>query len=187
MVKFSDGAAAEIKRLMDDENEPGLALRLAVLGRGPGGFRYDMAFIKQDDAHQEDTAVDVGPFQVLIDPVSAPNLEGASVDYVDEDGRRGFKIDNPNAAWKDPLAAKVQQVLDEKINPGIAMHGGYVILQDVRDGVAYVTMGGGCQGCGMARVTLKDGVEVQLLEAVPEIKEVIDLTDHSVGTNPYYR
>ena len=187
MVKFSDSAVAEIKRLMDGENEPGLALRLAVLGRGPGGFRYDMAFIKQDDAREEDTAVDVGPFQVLIDPVSIPNLEGASVDYVNEDGRQGFKIENPNAAWKDPVAAKVQQVLDENINPGIAMHGGYVILQDVRDGVAYVTMGGGCQGCGMARVTLKDGVEAQLLAAVPEIKEVIDLTDHSTGTNPYYR
>jgi Fe/S biogenesis protein NfuA len=187
VVTFSENALAEISSLMAAQEEPGLALRLAVLGRGPGGFRYDMAFVKQESRHEEDRVVDLEAFQLFVDPVSAGKLEGASVDYIDQDGRRGFKIDNPNAAWKDPLAARIQQVLDEHINPGIALHGGFVILEDVRDGVAYVTMGGGCQGCGMARITLKDGVEAQLLQAVPEIKEVVDLTDHAHGSNPYYR
>jgi len=186
VVTFSENAVAEISSLMAAQEEEDLALRLAVLGRGPGGFRYDMAFVKLESRHEEDQVVDLEAFQVFVDPVSAGKLEGTSVDFVNQDGHRGFKIDNPNVAWKDPLAARVQQVLDEHINPGIAMHGGYVILEDVRDGVAYVTMGGGCQGCGMARVTLKDGVEAQLLEAVPEVKEVVDLTDHSHGSTPYY-
>jgi Fe-S cluster biogenesis protein NfuA len=78
-------------------------------------------------------------------------------------------------------------VIDTKINPGVAMHGGYVTLLDVKDDIAYVALGGGCQGCGMANVTLKQGIEVIIREAVPEIHQVIDSTDHAGGTNPYYQ
>ena len=80
-----------------------------------------------------------------------------------------------------------QQIIDDKINPSVASHGGFVSLIDVKDNVAYVQFGGGCQGCGMIDVTLKQGVEVLIKEAVPEIEQIRDITDHADGTNPYYQ
>jgi Fe/S biogenesis protein NfuA len=89
--------------------------------------------------------------------------------------------------WRDELAMLVQQVIDTQINPGVASHGGFVELLNVEDGIAYVQLGGGCQGCGMADVTLKQGIEALIKEAVPAITAVRDSTDHASGTNPYYR
>jgi Fe/S biogenesis protein NfuA len=85
-----------------------------------------------------------------------------------------------------PLADRVQQVLEQRINPGIAMHGGAVSLVDIRDNVVYLRMSGGCQGCGMASVTLTQGIKQVLQEAVPEIVEIRDVTDHASGTDPYF-
>ena len=85
------------------------------------------------------------------------------------------------------MADAVQKVLDEKINPSVATHGGFVDLVALEDGVAYLRFGGGCQGCGMINVTLKQGVEKVLFEDVPEIKKVMDTTDHASGDNPYYQ
>ena len=88
----------------------------------------------------------------------------------------------PELEMKD----KVQQLLDESINPAVAGHGGYVQLIDVKDNTVYIQMGGGCQGCGMADVTLKAGIERMIKEEIPEIVEVLDTTDHASGNNPYY-
>jgi Fe/S biogenesis protein NfuA len=106
---------------------------------------------------------------------------------VEDAHQSGFKIDNPNPLWTDPVAAAVQKVFDEEINPAVAAHGGWVALLDVREGVAFVQLGGGCQGCGMVDVTLRQGIEVRLREVVPQIREVVDTTDHAGGANPYYR
>jgi Fe/S biogenesis protein NfuA len=81
----------------------------------------------------------------------------------------------------------ILEIIDNKINPGVAMHGGQVTLIDVRDDVVYISFGGGCQGCGMANVTLKQGVHKMLQEAVPDIREIVDMTDHALGVNPFYR
>jgi Fe/S biogenesis protein NfuA len=99
----------------------------------------------------------------------------------------GFKIDNPNSVWDDPLSTEIQTLLDNQINPGIASHGGFVELLDVKDNMVYVRMGGGCQGCGMASVTLKQGVEVMVKEQFPQIQAVVDTTEHAAGQNPYYQ
>jgi len=80
----------------------------------------------------------------------------------------------------------VQQVLDERINPSVASHGGHIALIDVKADTAYIRLEGGCQGCGMADVTLKQGIEVEIKSAVPAILQVLDVTDHAGGTNPYY-
>jgi Fe-S cluster biogenesis protein NfuA len=92
------------------------------------------------------------------------------------------------ASLPDPalLREKVRELLELQINPGVASHGGYVELIDVKDHNAYVRMGGGCQGCGAADVTLKQGIETLIRDEVPEIWQVIDITDHAAGTNPYY-
>ena len=84
------------------------------------------------------------------------------------------------------LKERVQHLLDTSINPGVAGHGGFVRLMDVQDNVVYVQMGGGCQGCGMADVTLKAGIESLIKEEIPEVTEVLDTTDHAAGRNPYY-
>ncbi len=187
MITVTDLAKEKIRALMEAEQRPGLALRIAILGRGPGGFRYDLGFVEASDEKEDDTVVDTGAFKIFVDAASAENLKGATLDYVEGVHESGFKIDNPNPLWKDPLAQKVQEVLDTKINPAVASHGGFVALLDVKDGTAYIQLGGGCQGCGMVDVTLKQGIEVVLKEEVPEIREVVDTTDHAGGTNPYYQ
>jgi Fe/S biogenesis protein NfuA len=84
------------------------------------------------------------------------------------------------------LKTRVQELIDMSINPAVAGHGGYVELLDVKDNTAYIAMGGGCQGCGAADITLKAGIERLIKEEIPEIAEVLDTTDHGAGTNPYY-
>jgi len=187
MVTITEAARKKILGLLEAEEQKNLALRMAVRGRGPGGFRYEMQFVGQDERGTEDTVVDVGDFQVLVDPESAPNLKGATVDFVDGAYESGFKIENPNPLWTDPKAQAVQDIIDKQVNPGVAMHGGHVSLLDVKDDIAYIQLGGGCQGCGMVDVTLRQGIEVLIKEAVPAIRQVVDTTDHAAGGNPYYQ
>lgn len=187
MLTITDSAKKKILALLEAEKQQGLALRVGIKGRGPGGFRYDLRFAGAEEKGAEDIVIDAGGFQVFIDPESAPNLKGAIIDYVDGIYESGFKIDNPNPLWTDPKARAVQELIDAQINPAVAMHGGHVTLLDVKDDVAYIALGGGCQGCGMADVTLRQGIEVMIREAVPEIRKIIDTTDHAAGTNPYYQ
>jgi len=187
MLTITTLAKEKILAFMKTEDQQGLALRVAIRGRGPGGFQYAIGFVKEEDKAAEDAVVDVGDFLVFIDPESAPNLKGTTVDFVDGLDESGFKIENPNSTWTDPKAIAVQRVIDTQINPGVAMHGGYVTLLDVKDDIVYIALGGGCQGCGMVDVTLKQGIEVMIKETVPEIRQVIDATDHAGGTNPYYQ
>ena len=91
-----------------------------------------------------------------------------------------------NAPAEDVLRQKVQQFLDENVNPAVASHGGFITLMDVRGQNLYIQMGGGCQGCGQANVTLREGVETSLRQNFPEIGEILDITDHASGENPYY-
>ncbi len=92
-----------------------------------------------------------------------------------------------NPEVDEPLKLRFQQFLDEEINPAVAAHGGFVTLIEIQDQIAFVQMGGGCQGCGMVNVTLKQGIEARMNEVIPEIKELVDTTDHRGGTNPYYQ
>lgn len=187
MLQITDKARDWIAKILDSQSEKDYGVRLSIAGRGPGGFQYDMGLIKLDEAGPEDQVIDAGPFRVFVDPASLGNLQGSTIDLVDNHGQSALKIDNPNPIWADPVAMSVQRVLDDEINPNIAGHGGWVQLLDVRSGTAYVQMGGGCQGCGMASVTLKQGVEVAIKRAVPEILAVLDTTDHASGTNPFYQ
>jgi Fe/S biogenesis protein NfuA len=187
MVTITPAAQAQIGSLLAEEDRQGLALRLAVSGRRPGGFNYQLGFVREDEKEDDDVVVDAGTFKVFIDAESAPDLEGATLDFQEDDLQRGFKINNPHSGWTDPKAIAIQKLLDEHINPAIADHGGFVVLHGVEDDIAYVTLGGGCQGCGMADVTLKQGIEALITEEVPGITRVIDQTDHASGTNPYYQ
>jgi Fe/S biogenesis protein NfuA len=187
MLNISESAKRKILGLLEAEDHQGLGLRVAIKGGGPGSFQYDLGFVGEEDKGAEDIVIDAGGFKVFVDPESAPKLTGATVDFVEGIYESGFKIENPNAVWSDPKAAAVQQVIDTQINPGVAAHGGHITLLDVKDDVAYIALGGGCQGCGMADVTLKQGIEVMIKEAVPEIRQIIDTTDHAGGSNPYFQ
>ncbi len=92
-----------------------------------------------------------------------------------------------NPSGDTSIATKLQVLLEEEINPAVAAHGGHVQLIDVKDSVAYVQLGGGCQGCGMVDVTLRQGIETRMKEVTPELQELVDVTDHRGGTNPYYQ
>ncbi|PIU66805.1 MAG: hypothetical protein COS85_03315 [Armatimonadetes bacterium CG07_land_8_20_14_0_80_59_28] len=123
-------------------------------------------------------------------PQALPFLEGTTVDYVENLMGSGFKVDAPPRKLptaEGPIAERIQQLLDEQINPSLASHGGGATLMDVKDGIAFIEIGGGCQGCAMSQMTLKNGIETLIKENIPEITEVLDVTDHAERRNPYYQ
>jgi Fe/S biogenesis protein NfuA len=186
MITVTELAKKNVLIAMEDEERKDLALRVAIVGRQGGSFQYKMDLVGQDEREETDTVVDAGEFDVYVDAQSAPSLQGVTVDFVQRLSEAGFKFENPNSPWSDPRAAEVADVIERQINPAIASHGGFVTLIDVRGDTAYISMGGGCQGCGMADVTLKQGIETMILEAVPAITAVRDTTDHAAGESPFY-
>jgi Fe/S biogenesis protein NfuA len=163
----------------------GKSLRIFLQGGNKAAFEYGFTF---DDLHDDDEVMSYGDLDVIVDPYSLMYMDGSKVDFVEDLRGSGFVVQNPHVPplMRNPLARKVKELLDQHINPSIASHGGVVSLVDVQDDKVYVQMGGGCQGCGMASVTLNQGVEVMIKERIPEISEVIDVTDHGAGENPYY-
>ena len=196
MVTFTDDAREHIFRALQ-KAEGGKTL-LEVKTNGTSEFSYNMKLVTVSEQSSEDIAFDGGGFDVILDPKSAENLEGASVDYEDKVLRSGFKFHNPNKPelptfgdgtgpeLSGSVAERVQRLIEFEINPSVASHGGVVHFSGVKDGKAFLSFGGGCHGCGMVDVTLKQGIEARIKEAIPEIQEVVDTTDHAVGENPYY-
>lgn len=184
MIQISQAARRQIQQRAQIVDRQDLALRIEIVGRSEDDFRYRLSFVPEEMRQAQDVAVELDGLELLADPISARYLEGARLDFEPQDG---FSMDNPNPLWHEAQAAEVHQLIESTVNPAIAMHGGQVTLLDVQDGVAYLSMGGGCQGCGMASVTLRQGVEKMIREAVPAIREIVDTTDHASGTNPYFR
>lgn len=185
-IQLTDEARKKFREFLAAEDKDHQAIYLAIQGYGPGGFQYVLDIIDEADA-EDHAIVDFGDFKMLVDPISVEHLDGVTIDFLQRGLESGFHFENPNKRWKNPVAQAVQEVLDTQINPAVGGHGGWVTLLDVKDGTAYISLGGGCQGCGMADVTLKQGIEVAILDAVPEIRTVLDSTDHAAGTNPYYQ
>jgi Fe/S biogenesis protein NfuA len=188
IVDVTDAAREKIQEIMEMQNIVGRgAIRVGIAGRGPAGFNYSMSLEEDAEPAEGEAVQDEGNFKILLDGENLEKLRGASIDFVGQLVGGGFKIDNPNSVWDDPLAVEIQALIDSQINPGVASHGGYVELLDVKDSRVFVRMGGGCQGCGMASVTLKQGVEVLIKQSFPQIEAVVDSTDHAGGENPYYQ
>jgi len=188
IVVVTDAAREKIREIMEMQGITGRgAIRVGIAGRGPAGFNYSMSLEEDAQPAEGEVAQDEGDFKILVDTASLDKLRGASVDFVGQLVGGGFKIENPNSVWDDPLAVEIQALIDSQINPGVASHGGFVELLDVKDSKVFVRMGGGCQGCGMASVTLKQGVEVLIRQNFPQISDVVDTTDHAGGDNPYYQ
>jgi len=168
----------------DESNE--MLLRVEIVGRGPNGFQYDLQFVSSDDRKDDDVELELEEMRVLVAARSVQYLEGATIDYKETLMGGGFSFDNPNPLWVDELSKAVAEIIASEVNPVVASHGGHVDLIGVDSGKAIIAFGGGCQGCGMVDVTLKQGVEVMIKDSVPGISEVVDATDHTAGTNPFY-
>lgn len=187
LVSITDGALNEILKHLKEDGRPDLAARLAVTGKSSAGFQYSFDFIEPEQVASDDTLVEAGELMLYVDAESAEQVKGSTIDFVTNQwGGAQFQVDNPNPIWSDPISIRVQELIDTTINPSIASHGGFIELLEVRADTAYIKMGGGCQGCGMADVTLKQGIEAAIVEQVAEVAKVVDTTDHANGTNPYY-
>ena len=189
ILTLTDTAREKITSIREAQNRPDSCIRVTVSQEGIVSWKYDLRLVSADEKTDDDEIVDGDGVLVYLDKESAPRLKGATLDFVTGVSGSGFKFENPNQpeGASDPLVLRVQTVLEDKINPGIASHGGHITLLGVKDGTAYIRMGGGCQGCGMADVTLKQGIEETLKSEIPEIIGVTDETDHASGTNPYYQ
>jgi Fe/S biogenesis protein NfuA len=189
MLAFTDTARAMVRSF--GEYVDNAALRVAIAGGSPFAPRYELTIIEESEQEPGDVVFDAGGFLVMVDAASAERLRGATIDYLEAPGGGGFEVKNPNVATPEnttptgPLAERVRQVIEERVNPGVAAHGGEINLVTVEDDIAYITMHGGCQGCAMSKITLRQGIERMIREVVPEIVGVQDVTDHVSGTNPY--
>ncbi|HTW99257.1 MAG TPA: NifU family protein [Acidimicrobiales bacterium] len=177
-----------------------LALFVEVNGIANGAYTYDMWFEALADAAPGDAVIGHDDLAVVVAHQSVDRMRGATLDVQDTGDGPGLVMLNPNAPAPEPgrrpipepdlsspLARRVAEVLEDEVNPQIAMHGGRADLVAVDEGTAYVRLSGGCQGCGLAAVTLGQGISVAIREAVPEIVEVIDVTSHEDGSNPYFQ
>jgi Fe/S biogenesis protein NfuA len=199
MVTFTEEAKSQVMAAVQDREGGKVMLRLEARNIGGFDFSYAMRLIGPDEKTAEDRTFDGGGFEVVVDPESAGYLKGASVDYESGALQSGFRFDNPNRPpipglgetreddLTGPLAERVKALFENELNPAVAGHGGVIRLLAVRDNKVYVAFGGGCHGCGMVNVTLKQGVEARLKEAIPEIEEVVDVTNHASGDTPYYK
>ena len=186
-LTVTDAAADKIRAAKSSEGCEDVALRVTVSEDG-AKFRYELKLVATDSKEADDSVIRLDDVDLYLDRESALRLDGATLDYVEDISGSGLKFENPNQTTlaRHPLAGRVQELLDDRINPGLASHGGVVSLVDIQEARVVLRFGGGCQGCGMADLTLKEGVSAQLKQQIPEITEVIDVTDHAAGENPYY-
>ena len=193
-LTFTDKARDMVVSFMDMEEDGLQALRIAVDG-SPFAPNYELTLVDAEQRADTDIEVDAGSFTVLVDEASVDRLNGARVDFVEKIQESGFQITpDPNvtkAAIEDSgpsgaLADRVSHVLDTEINPAIAAHGGVINLVDVQGTEIFIEMAGGCQGCAMSRMTLRQGVERMVSQSVPEVTAIHDVTDHASGENPYF-
>ena len=200
--KFDIGEKAIAKILEIKEQEPGdneYALFLQIDGVQGNQYTYDLSFLDLEQARSDDKRLEFGELVVIIASKDLDKFDNSKLELSDDPAAPGLTMDNPNTPSPEifgnpdempeltgELAEKVQTVLESQINPAIASHGGVAQLVGVEGQDIYLKLGGGCQGCGMAQVTLTKGIETSLREAIPEIGNIIDATDHASGDNPYF-
>ena len=162
-----------------------IGVRLTVMREG-GEFRYKFDYVASGQADPRDFVFPCGEYQFYINGESEALIKGSTIDYSSTGMGQAWVIDNPNPAWDSELARAISEVFDKTINPGLSEHGGHIKLVNIKENMAYVEMSGGCQGCSMAGKTLHSGVIQILAERFPQITGLVDVTDHSAGTRPFF-
>ncbi len=191
-VVITDSAQEYLKGLLDNQEAETLGIRMFVSSPGTPKAETCIAYLRVGEENEEDVCVPLNGFSAYFEGRSIPFLEDAKVDYSADRMGGQLTIRAPNSKMPkisddSPVEDKINYVLQNDVNPGLASHGGNVSLSKVTDdGFAILEFGGGCQGCSAVDMTLKDGVEKTLLEKVPELKGVKDVTDHSDTSNAYY-
>src|SRR2546430_4842708 len=183
-IKVPPAAKEKMEAVRAKSGHPDARLRIAIAGRRGGQFVYELDLVASEDAPATDIRIETPDLGLLVEPGSAANLEGAVIDLDPSALGGALRIDNPNEGWHDPVAARIQEVLDRQINPSVAAHGGFVDLLEVRGGAAYVQLGGGCQGCAQVDVTLRQGSGGGSQTGRPQTGGGSDGTDHGAGRNP---
>ena len=194
LVEFSEQAQNYLKDLLDKQGVDDMAVRVYVNSPGTPQAETCLAYNKPGEQEPTDQLVEGLIFPVFLDYPSLKFLEDAKVDFQPDDlGGGQLTIAAPNARLpmvdeNSPIDERVNYVLHSEVNPGLAAHGGAVSLVEMveEDTVAILRFGGGCQGCDMVDYTLKQGVESTLIERIPQLRGVRDVTDHSDKTNAYY-
>jgi Fe/S biogenesis protein NfuA len=188
MISFTDAARTKVAEFIAGAGTECAGLRLRAMKVGKYTFRYQIFLARSEDVLPDDVKVEEQGFDVYLDPQTAEWMQGATLDFLTTDTGSGFSINNPASepSWDDPLAQRVQQVIDREVLPALGSHGGWVELDRVDGDTAYVRLGGGCQGCSSASFTVSQGIEAVITREVPEIAHVVDATDHSEGQAPYY-
>ena len=192
----TDAAVEKVLEARSEEEESEkLALRVQIIGVNGPEFSYDLSFESIDEALDNDVISTIGDLTVLVPEESYENLNGATLDLPSNPMQGGLVIRNPNRPnmlegedleLTGSISEKLQQLLDQHINPSLAAHRGYAELVKMEETAAHILMGGGCQGCAMSAATLRQGIEVMIAEAIPEITEIVDVTDHEAGENPFF-
>ena len=192
MIQISDTAQTHFRKLIEREAVPGMGVRLSAMDPGTPTADARLEFAEPADLLGDEWAVDCDGFTLYIAATSVAWLDGAEIDYVTQvAGTQQLTIKAPKIKGEAPgdaasIVERVRWVIENEINPQLASHGGRVAVQEVSaDGVVLLRFGGGCHGCGMADVTLKQGIEKTLMGRVPGITAVRDATDHETGQAPY--
>jgi Fe/S biogenesis protein NfuA len=199
MLAITNAAYDKVMGFLLEEAEPERqAMWLEVTGTSGNQWTCSLALKPLDAAAPYDAVVRHRDLAIVVPEGDFDKVRGATIDWLDDPfGAHGLRVDNPNtpspaigapppADLSGDVPQRVIQVLDQQVNPSIAAHGGRAELVAVEQGTAYLRLGGGCQGCAMATVTLSQGIETAIIQAVPEITSVVDVTDHQTGTNPYF-
>ena len=191
MIQISEAAQTHFRKLIEREAIPGLGVRLSA--QQPGTARADvrLEFAEPAELAGDEWAIDCEGFTLWLDAPSVPFLDGAEIDYATMATGGQLQIRAPRIKGVAPgesasLVERVRWVIENDINPQLAMHKGHVTLTEITaDGIVVLNFGGGCHGCSMVDITLKQGVEKTLLEKVPGVTGVRDVTDHASGSAPY--
>ena len=193
MVEITESAQKYLIELLSKQDDKDVSIRIFIADPGTPMAETCIAYCRPGEEQSDDERIEYAGFTAFIDDRSQPFLIDAMVDYAEDrmGGQLTIKAPNsklPSVSEDSPIEDKINYVLHSEINPGLASHGGMVSLVEVVDAeIAVLQFGGGCQGCGMVDMTLKDGVEKTLLEQLPQLKAVRDVTDHTVTENAYFK
>lgn len=193
MITITESAQTYLAELLKKQDCEGIGVRVFILDAGTPKAETCISFCRPGEQQESDELRSYADFNAYIEQRSIPYLKDAVVDYAKDamGGQLTIKAPNsrlPQIQDDSPIEDRVNYVLYNEINPSLAAHGGVVTLEEIFDGtVAVLKFGGGCQGCGMVDLTLKEGVEKTLLEQIPQLTEVRDITDHSKRENAYFK
>ena len=191
MLNVTDAAVQYLSELLAKQNVPGMSVRVFITQPGTPYAETCLAYCRPEEVNAKDEIMDLDDLRVYVDKQSVLYLEDAKIDFAKDKMGGQLTIKAPNAKMPkvnddSPVEDQINYILYNEVNPGLASHGGEVKLVEVtEEKFAILEFGGGCQGCSAVDITLKEGIEKTLMEKLPQLAGVRDVTDHSKSDNAY--